>query len=187
MKLHINWGHASATQLKRVLVDAEGDTQSLIQYVDKVVSQCDTCKAFEKAPHIPISGTPTVSMFNEKAQVHPLFPAATIALHVVNAPWRRRAPRILRQYGAPLRTFGLAFLGHRNAFRWTEGANGRMTDSPIFSRNAELSAFFRALARTIGFRNAVMVSREDFPAAFLRMVDFWDGGFLRRRNGARTP
>ena len=30
MKLHVNWGHASATQIKRVLVDAEGDTQSLL-------------------------------------------------------------------------------------------------------------------------------------------------------------
>ena len=26
MKLHLNWGHASATQFKRVMVDAEGDT-----------------------------------------------------------------------------------------------------------------------------------------------------------------
>ena len=50
MKLHINWGHASATQIKRVLVDAEGDTQSLLQHVDEVVSQRDTCKAFDKAP-----------------------------------------------------------------------------------------------------------------------------------------
>ena len=27
-KLHVDWGHASATQIKRVLVDAKGDTQS---------------------------------------------------------------------------------------------------------------------------------------------------------------
>ena len=53
MKLHINWGHSSATQIKRVPVDAEGDTQSLIQHVDEVASQCDARKAFEKAPHIP--------------------------------------------------------------------------------------------------------------------------------------
>ena len=66
MKLHINWGHASATQIKRVLVDAEGDTQSLLQHVGEVASQCDNCKAFEKAPHIPIAGTSSVSMFNER-------------------------------------------------------------------------------------------------------------------------
>ena len=39
MKLHINWGHASATQIKRAPVDAEGEPQSLLQYVDEVVSQ----------------------------------------------------------------------------------------------------------------------------------------------------
>ena len=55
MKLHISWGHASATQIRRVLVDAEGDTQSMIQHVDEVASQRDTCRASEKAPHIPIS------------------------------------------------------------------------------------------------------------------------------------
>ena len=61
-KLHVNWGHASAAQITRVLVDAEGDTQSLIQRVDDVVAQCDVCKAFEKAPHIPNSGTSSVDV-----------------------------------------------------------------------------------------------------------------------------
>ena len=41
MKLHINWGRSSATQIKRVLVDAEGGAQSLIQHVDEVASQRD--------------------------------------------------------------------------------------------------------------------------------------------------
>ena len=73
MKLHINWGHASVTQIKRVLVDAEGGAQPLIQHVNEVASQRDTCKAFEQAPHIPISGTSTVSMFNERLQIDLLF------------------------------------------------------------------------------------------------------------------
>ena len=84
MKLHINWGHASATQIKRVLVDTEGDTQSLSRHVDEVVSQCDACKAFEKAPHIPISGMPTVSMFNERLQMDLLFLGDIIALHIMD-------------------------------------------------------------------------------------------------------
>ena len=68
-KLHVNWGHASAQQIKRVLVDAGGDNLSLLRHVEQVVSQCDVCKAFEKAPRTPIAGTPTVAMFNEKLQV----------------------------------------------------------------------------------------------------------------------
>ena len=43
MKLHINWRRASAAQIKRVLVDAEGDTQSLIQHVGDVGSLRDMC------------------------------------------------------------------------------------------------------------------------------------------------
>ena len=65
-------------------MDAEGDTQSLIQHVDEVASQRDTCKAFEKAPHIPISGTSTVSMFNERLQMDLLFLDDIIALHIMD-------------------------------------------------------------------------------------------------------
>ena len=83
-KLHINWGHASATQIKRVLVDAEGGAQSLIQHVDGVASQCDACTALAKAPHIPISGTSTVSMFNERFQMDLLFLEGIIALHIMD-------------------------------------------------------------------------------------------------------
>ena len=65
-------------------MDAEGDTQALIQHVDEVASQCDTCKAFEKAPHIPIAGTSTVSMFNERLQMDLLFLDAIIALRIMD-------------------------------------------------------------------------------------------------------
>ena len=84
MKVRINWGHASATQIKRVLADAGGDTQSLIQHVDDVVSQRETCKAFEKEPRTPISGTSSVSMLNERLQMDLLFLDDIIALHFLN-------------------------------------------------------------------------------------------------------
>ena len=78
MKFQINWGHASATQIKRVLVDAGGGAQSLIQRVDEVVSQRDTRKAFEKAPHIPISGSSWVSMSNERLQIGSAFSGSAL-------------------------------------------------------------------------------------------------------------
>ena len=84
MKLHINWGHASAKQIKRVLLVAEGDTQSLTQHLDDVVSQRDACKAFEKAPHIPISGTSSVSMRNERLHMDLLVLGYIIALHIMD-------------------------------------------------------------------------------------------------------
>ena len=63
-------------------MDAEGDAQSLVHHVDEVVAQCDTCEAFDKAPHIPISGTSTVSMFNERLQMDLLFLDDIVALHI---------------------------------------------------------------------------------------------------------
>ena len=87
MKLHVNWGHASATQLKRVLVDSDGGTSHLANYVDDVLGNCDVCTAFDKAPHVPIAGTSAVLMFNEKAQVDLLFlgdPIVAHAMHVIS-------------------------------------------------------------------------------------------------------
>ena len=67
-ELHVNRGHASATQLKRALVDSANGTSHLVPRVDEVLENCDVCRAFDKAPHVPIAGATTASAFNEKAQ-----------------------------------------------------------------------------------------------------------------------
>ena len=77
-------GTCLGNAIKRVLVDAEGDTQSLIQHVGDVVSQRDASKEFEKAPHVPISGTSSVSMFNERLQMDLLFLDDIIALRIMD-------------------------------------------------------------------------------------------------------
>ena len=63
---HVNWGHVSTSQLKRLLVDSEGGNSYLANFVDDVAEHCDVCKALEKAPRVPIPGATTVSMFNDK-------------------------------------------------------------------------------------------------------------------------
>ena len=40
----------------------------LVTRVDEVLAQCEIFQAFEKAPHDPAAGTPTVAVFNEKLQ-----------------------------------------------------------------------------------------------------------------------
>ena len=52
--------------------------------VDQVLETCDVCRAFDKAPHIPIDGTTTVSAFNEKVQVGLLFLGALIVAHAMD-------------------------------------------------------------------------------------------------------
>ena len=54
-KLHANWGHASAQQLKRVSVHSGGEIMHLVNIADEVLQQRDICRPFEKAPHVPIA------------------------------------------------------------------------------------------------------------------------------------
>ena len=56
----------------------------LVNHVDAASETCDVCWAFDKAPHIPIAGTSTVSAFNEKIQVDLLFLDDLIAVHGVD-------------------------------------------------------------------------------------------------------
>ena len=68
MKSGVNWGHASASQLKRALVDSDGGNSHLVNFAGDVLDQCDVCRASDQAPHIPIADTSVASMFNERCR-----------------------------------------------------------------------------------------------------------------------
>ena len=59
--LHVTWGHTSAQQLRRVMVDSDKDAMGLVTYVDEVLEQCGVCRASDKAADTPIAGTSTAS------------------------------------------------------------------------------------------------------------------------------
>ena len=84
-KIHIevraHWGHSSAPQTGRELVDSDGEAMGLISFVDEVPHQCDICRAFEQAPYLPIAGTLTASSFNAKLQVGLRFLDHAIGFH----------------------------------------------------------------------------------------------------------
>ena len=46
VKLDADGGHAPAQQLGRVS-----------SYVDDVPGQCEVCRSFDQAPHVPVAGT----------------------------------------------------------------------------------------------------------------------------------
>ena len=73
MKLHANWGHASASQLKRILVDSDSGLSHLVAHVDSVLDTREVRRVSDKAPHLPIAGTSSVSCFNERVQADLLF------------------------------------------------------------------------------------------------------------------
>ena len=85
-ELHVKWGRASAQQIKRVLVGAEGGISYLPLHVDEVRGHRDVGRAFDGAPHVPIVGTSTLSMSNEQVQDDLLFLDNIVALRVVDVP-----------------------------------------------------------------------------------------------------
>ena len=84
MEPHVNSGHESATQLKRVLVDPDGGASHSVNHVDDVLGNCDVCRAFAGAPHVPIAGTSAVSMCNEEVQVDLLFLGDVVVAHAMD-------------------------------------------------------------------------------------------------------
>ena len=84
MKLHINWGHASASQLKRAPVDSDGETTGLINMAGDAPQQREVCRAFDRAPHLWIAATSTASPLNEKLREDILFLYDAIALNAMD-------------------------------------------------------------------------------------------------------
>ena len=56
----------------------------MANYVDGVLENCDVCRGSDKAPHVPIAGTSTVSMFSEKVQPGLLVLGDIIVLHAMD-------------------------------------------------------------------------------------------------------
>ena len=152
-------------------MDAEGDTQSLVQHVDDVVAQSDVCKAFETAPHIPISGTSSVSMFNERLQMDLLFVGDIIAPRIMDVfskysiLTRVRSKNPQEVWGAFLSSLA-GSLAHPRAFIWMKAANGKIGYGVIFAWNVALNSYFKVLAPIRGFWNAGMALRGEPTIAY---------------------
>ena len=56
----------------------------LANYVDEVLAHCEVCRAYDKAPRVPIAGTSTVSMRNEKLQAGLPSSDHVVALHAMD-------------------------------------------------------------------------------------------------------
>ena len=83
--MHVNRGHASAQQLKRVSADPGRGNMHLITCADEVLALCEGCRAFDKAPHVPVAGTSAAATFNGKLKADLSFSADVIALHIMGA------------------------------------------------------------------------------------------------------
>ena len=65
-RLHANWGHAPAGQLKRAVAEAEGKAGGLFPLVEDVVRECEIRRTLDVAPAIAVAGAASAPPCNEK-------------------------------------------------------------------------------------------------------------------------
>ena len=64
-KLHSQFSHPTKTKLSKLLQDAGIQDKDLINAIEVVTEQCDTCLKYRKAPPRPIVGLSMAHQFNE--------------------------------------------------------------------------------------------------------------------------
>ena len=79
-KLHVDWGHGSARQLKRSLLEAGGTKKRPLELAGEVVGRCETWQAFDAATHLPVAGTWAAFSRDGEIQVDLSFLGDVIAL-----------------------------------------------------------------------------------------------------------
>ena len=84
VKPHAKWGHASARQLRRVLVGLGEETVGSINVEDGAIPRCGVCRALDKTSNLPIAGTTSAPPLYEKLQVELPFLVGILALRAMD-------------------------------------------------------------------------------------------------------
>ena len=65
IKLHRQFAHPSAKNLKALLKNAEHLNDEISQIVDNISAECETCKRYKKTPPTPVVSLSLATRFNE--------------------------------------------------------------------------------------------------------------------------
>lgn len=76
LKLHKQFGHASADRLQRLLKSSGNNDTDCQNILQKIVSECEVCQRYRKTSPKPAVGLPLASQYNETVAVdlHELVP-----------------------------------------------------------------------------------------------------------------
>ena len=97
--MHVNSGHASARQLKRVLAAPDGGNS---HSPNSFLEHCATCRASDKVPNVLVVATSTAPMFNGKVQVGLLFLDGYVSQVLITHPsTAQETSRGLGMFGRP--------------------------------------------------------------------------------------
>ena len=81
---HVNWGRASAHQMKRVSADSDWESMHMVNFADDVSAQFELCRVSDEVPHFPISGTWTAPASSGKCRMDLPFRDDGIALRAID-------------------------------------------------------------------------------------------------------
>ena len=84
-KLHVNWGHVSAQQLRRASVDSVGGNTHSVNSLGEALEQGGARRALDTAPRLRVAGISTAPVFNEDLQVEFASLGDIVALRVMGA------------------------------------------------------------------------------------------------------
>ncbi|KAL6481141.1 hypothetical protein MHYP_G00092210 [Metynnis hypsauchen] len=97
LKLHKQFGHASADRLQKLIHSAGNKDKECITILQQIVNDCDICKRYSKAKPKPAVGLPLASEYNETVAVdlHELEPGLWY-LHIIDHLTRFSAGSIVK-------------------------------------------------------------------------------------------
>ena len=205
IKLHVNRGHASAQQLKRVSAYSGGDNMYIRTYANEVAEQCEVFRSSAQTPHVPVAGPPTASMFSEKSKEDLLFSRKIIALRAADvfSEYSHLTPAIS---GNPLEVWDancnsrIAVSGWPQGIQMDEGGKrgneawrALRSQSPLegFAFAGKTECRGRTISRgwraSPGFLSVAMGLRADFTIVGSRMAVFLGNESWQTNSGALTP
>ncbi|XP_034069112.1 uncharacterized protein LOC117544299 [Gymnodraco acuticeps] len=97
LKLHKQFGHASAERLQRLLRSSGNKDKDCDTILQQIVQECDICQRYSKTKPKPAVGLPLASEYNETVAVdlHELEPSLWY-LHIIDQFTRFRAGSIVK-------------------------------------------------------------------------------------------
>lgn len=103
IKLHRQFGHASAEKINKLLNDAGIKEPDILKLVEQVCDDCNLCAKFRKTPSRPAVSLPMATEFNETVAVdlHKLDDSALL-LHMIDLFTRYSAGSIIKSKASPV-------------------------------------------------------------------------------------
>ena len=125
VKLHKQFGHATSSNLRKLLINAGITTTSVLKMIDVVVNECDSCPRYKKQPPRPAVGLSKADDFDESVamDLHEI-DSKLWYMHIIDEFSRFSNAQIIRSKDMSVRTFMKSWISIFGAPRKVFSDNG---------------------------------------------------------------